>query len=69
MSWMQKLYETYERCAGREPDSAKPLEPVAHTTQQAHIEIVLDGAGSFRRASVLLDKDESKTLIYTNPPT
>src|SRR5438067_1364380 len=62
MSWIQKLRETYERCAGREPEGGEPLMPVSHTTQQAHIEIVLDAAGEFKRASVL-DKDRSTTLI------
>ena len=63
MSWLQKLYQTYERCAGREQDGMDPLMPICHTTQQAQIEIVLDGSGSFRRASVLLDKIEKDTLI------
>lgn len=62
MSWMQKLYETYERSAGLEFDGAEHLMPVSHTTQQAHIEIVIDGLGNFRRASVL-QKTEATTLI------
>ena len=62
MSWIQKLYETYERCIGHEPDPTHRLMPVSHTTQQVQIEIVLDSAGVFRRARVL-DKSESTTLI------
>ncbi len=62
MSWIQKLSETYDRCAGHEPDGAELLMPVSHTTQQAHIEIVLDAEGGFRRASVL-GKSVSTTLI------
>lgn len=62
MSWMQKLYETYESCKGREPEGSQALMPIGHTTQQAHVEIVLDGKGTFRRASVL-DKSVSTTLI------
>jgi len=62
VSWIQKLHETYERCAGHEPEAAEPLMPIGHTTQQAHIEIVLDAEGEFRRASVL-DKSASTTLI------
>jgi len=62
MSWIQKLYETYERCAGHEPEGAEPLMPIGHTTQQVQIEIVLDGNGAFRRASVL-DKVASTTVI------
>lgn len=55
---MQKLYETYERCAGKEPPGSKPLLPIAHTTQQVHIEIVIDGDGNFRRAQ-LVQKEET----------
>jgi CRISPR-associated protein Csd1 len=62
MSWIQKLHETYEGCKRREPEGARPLMPIGHTTQQAHIEIVLDGDGSFRRASAL-DKGASTTLV------
>lgn len=63
MSWMQKLYETYERCAGGEPDGLEPLLPICHTTQQAHIEVVLDATGIFRRASVLVDQNSRNTMI------
>ena len=62
MSWVQKLYETYESCEGHEPEGSQALMPIAHTTQQAHVDIVLDGKGNFRRASVL-DKSASTTLI------
>ncbi len=57
MSWMQKLYETYEQCAGNEPDGTERLMPVSHTTQQAHIEVVIDGEGNFRRATVIKKED------------
>ena len=52
MSWLLKLFETYERCAGREPDGAPKLMPIGHTSQQAHLEIALDGLGNFKRAQV-----------------
>ena len=61
MSWIQKLYETYECCAGREPEGFAPLMPICHTTQQAQIEIVLDGQGVFKRAAVL-DKAQGTTM-------
>ena len=38
-----ELHETYERCKGNEPRGSEPLPPISHTTQQAQIEIVLDG--------------------------
>lgn len=53
MSWMEKLYRTYE--AGMQMD-LKPddqLMPISHTLQNAHINIVIDGEGNFKRASVL----------------
>jgi CRISPR-associated protein Csd1 len=53
VSWLLKLFETYERCAGHEPDGVPKLMPIGHTPQQAHIEIVLDGFGNFRRAQVI----------------
>jgi CRISPR-associated protein Csd1 len=62
MSWIQKLSETYDRCVGHEPDGVEPLMPISHTTQQVQIEIVLDGSGAFRRASVL-DKSTSRTIV------
>lgn len=62
MSWIQKLYETYERNAGHEPDGSDLLMPIAHTTQQVQIEIVLDADGTFKRATVL-DKNVCNTVI------
>lgn len=53
VSWIQKLHETYEHCIGHEPPGAEPLLPIAHTAQQAHVEIVIDGDGVFRRASLV----------------
>lgn len=53
MSWIQKLYETYDNCAGASQFASNPLQPLYHVIQQAHIEITLDGEGNFRRASVV----------------
>jgi CRISPR-associated protein Csd1 len=53
VSWLQRLYETYERCYGAPQFEKTPAIPVAHIQQQAHIEIVLDRDGRFLRASVL----------------
>ena len=63
MSWIQKLYETYEACAGNPniPDSGN-LPPIGYSTQCAHIEVVIDGDGEFRRASFIEKKDQ-KILI------
>ncbi len=53
MSWIQKLYDTYDRCAGRPHFDTNPLMPVDHAEQQVHIEITLSGSGKFRAASVV----------------
>jgi CRISPR-associated protein Csd1 len=60
MGWMQKLYETYERCNGAPQFERKPMLPVSHTQQQAHIEIVLDQNGDFQRAAVV---NRENTLV------
>jgi CRISPR-associated protein Csd1 len=64
MSWIEKLYQTYENNTERigDPNDAIPLFPICHTAQNAHIEIVIDGDGNFRRASVI-SKDDSATIV------
>jgi CRISPR-associated protein Csd1 len=53
MSWMQRLNQTYQ-CAFAKDLAADDLPvPPAHTIQNAHINIVIDQEGNFRRASVL----------------
>jgi len=66
MSWIQKLYETYNNSqsmigAGTD-DNEVPLLPICHTTQKAQIEIVIDEKGNFRRARVI-PKVEARTII------
>lgn len=57
MSWMQKLYRTYEAVSGQTFDSDdEPLTPVGHTLQNAHIVIVLNGQGEFQTARVMPPK-------------
>ncbi len=53
MSWMQKLYQTYQAGVLLDLPLEQQLMPISHTPQNAHINIVLDGEGNFRRASVL----------------
>jgi CRISPR-associated protein Csd1 len=76
MSWMQKLYDTYEANAGRPALAAdtKPLLPVGHALQQAHIEVSLDARGNFLRAVAIeptytiIPATESST-VRTNTKT
>jgi CRISPR-associated protein Csd1 len=66
MSWIQKLYETYDNCqsmigivsSGKEV----PLLPLCHTTNKAQIEIVIDHQGNFKRARIV-PKDDARTII------
>ena len=53
MSWIQKLYDTYEQCYGAPQFEKQPLLPISHTIQQAHIEITIDKNGNFRRAKLI----------------
>lgn len=66
MSWIQKLYETYDHCqalVGFEVNEKEvPLLPVNHTTNKAQVEIVIDGQGQFRRA-VVVPKNQARTII------
>ncbi len=66
MGWINKLFDTYENCkseAGvQRTDGKVPLLPIAHSTQNAHIEVAIDSYGNFRRARVL-DKGEEITII------
>lgn len=64
MGWMQTLYETYEKCAAADLPDARDLWPIAHTAQQAHIEIVIDGEGQFRRAQLVQRDDPAQPCIF-----
>lgn len=65
MSWLKQLHETYEVCS-KKPEfvsgEKNPLLPICHTTQNAHIEVVIDGEGNFLRAKVL-SKGELLTVV------
>ncbi|MBU0679120.1 MAG: type I-C CRISPR-associated protein Cas8c/Csd1 [Verrucomicrobia bacterium] len=64
MSWIEKLYRTYENNRDRIADrnDSIPLFPICHTAQNAHIEMAIDGDGNFLRACVI-SKDDSPTII------
>lgn len=63
MSWIEQLYETYERCGGAPQFENKPLNPVATIVQTTHIEVRVDGAGTFLRATFL--RDDSTVIPVT----
>ena len=64
MSWIEKLYKTYENNTDKigDKNDSIPLYPICHTAQNAHIEIVIDGDGNFKRATVI-SKDDSPTIV------
>lgn len=62
MSWIQKLYETYEQTALMHANEKTPPWPVAHFSKRAHVEIVIDESGQLRRIKKL-GATESSTLI------
>jgi CRISPR-associated protein Csd1 len=53
VSWIQKLYETYEQCWGKEAAGEIGLLPIGHTPQQAHVEITIDVDGNFKSARTI----------------
>jgi CRISPR-associated protein Csd1 len=60
MSWMQRLYESY--VVIDELDGDKKLWPISHMLKLAHIEVVLDTNGCFKRFK-LLDANIGATII------
>lgn len=65
MSWLYDLYETYEcnrRQIAENLESGNVLLPIAHSTQQAQLEVVINDGGEFLRA-YRVDKAEATTII------
>ncbi len=66
MSWINKLYSTYENCEsliGKAESSEKiPLLPIAHSTQNAQIEVTIDIDGNLQDVRIV-NKDEAVTII------
>ena len=65
MSWLNDLYLTYEACKNEAGvvKEGQPLRlPVAHLTQNAQLEVVLDKEGNFSRA-YRVDKEGAVTVI------
>lgn len=63
MSWIQKLNESYPNCVNVATNlGIAPPWPVSHFVKKAHVEVVIDDSGNFKRARKL-EWDESSTLI------
>ena len=71
MSYLQKLYETYNNLSKVEDadcNVGEALIPIAHSTQKAHVSVVLDLDGNFIRGEFVADevnhvKNCSETLV------
>jgi len=62
MSWIEKLYKTYQNNTASISVGNNPLLPVYHMIQNAQVQIILDSHGNLLRAKVL-SKEESPTII------
>lgn len=65
MGWINELYETYENASnfiGEISADEKVLLPIAHSTQNAQIEVVVDYEGNFIRARKV-DKIDAVTIL------
>ncbi|MFI3238065.1 MAG: type I-C CRISPR-associated protein Cas8c/Csd1 [Lachnospiraceae bacterium] len=68
MSWLSLLSETYDNLMKCDYDQRRNLLPIAHSTQKAHITVVIDQEGDFVRGAFVTDiegkeKNLSQTLI------
>jgi len=59
LSWITTLYETYENIIKQDSEG---LLPIAHSTQNAHIEVILNSNSEMIAAS-FVDKENASTLI------
>lgn len=69
MSWIRKLYQTYENCQseigleGNNEEARTPLLPVAHTTMNAEVQVTINSKAECFDAQVILDKRSRVTII------
>ena len=66
MSWTNELYQLYDQFAGKEDSVSNAyLLPIAHSTQNAQIEISIDGEGNFQSARKIPKEDASTVIPVT----
>lgn len=58
MNWLMNLYKTYESASNLPLPIDKKVCPISHTKQNAHINIVIDGDGNFKRATAFSKSKE-----------
>jgi len=52
MTWLKRLWQTYDKLLLNNNDSEEMPVPIAHVSQWSHINIIIDGEGNFKNASV-----------------
>lgn len=62
MSWMNQLYQTYEKNIGKGQEAELSLTPIAHMNANAQLEVTLNEKGEFLNA-VEVSKQNAVTLI------
>ena len=63
MSWLAKLYETYEKTV-QNKELSDGLEPFYHKTEQCHIEVIIDDNGNFKEASSIIQEVKFGKITY-----
>lgn len=68
MSWMQKLYDTYNQCESAykgqySKDGKRPLAPVCHIAINAHVEVTLDEDGNIQNARPITNQNDMTTIV------
>jgi len=58
MSWMQRLYQTYEQALTLDLPEDQQVMPISHTIQNAHIQMIIDINGNLKSAKVLPKKTQ-----------
>ena len=62
MSWMQKLYQTYDKAY--QLDNIDRPWPLSHFVKTAHVELVIDDQGNLKPDRIsLLSGEDALTLI------
>ncbi len=66
MSWIEKLYETYEANSGTIPKPGEPwLVPPFHTLRNVHIAVGIDESGNFCGATLFADGNLERIIPCT----
>lgn len=65
MSWINSACEAYDYISSYPSDKTGKLIPIAHSTQNAQIQITIDENGNFVNAATVSDKEEATLIPVT----